>query len=361
MTKKEFISFTRGVPAPESFPANQLAQCAAEALQSESATILQYGNAGGYLPLREWIAGKNRISTERVLLGQGSLQLMDHLVRLLVKPGDVVFVEQPTYDRALTILRRACAKIHAFDLGNEGISPAEVEKELKRGIKPKLFYLIPDFQNPTGNVMSHARRQRLLELADQYNLLVIEDSSYRSLRYSGEDIPSLFELAPQRVIQMSSFSKLISPGLRVGYLISTPDLTRSITRFAEDTYINASYFNHAIVFHFIQHGWLDSNLIKLKQLYSERLSAMLTALENELSPNGIWSHPQGGFFIGLWLKEKQDLDSLFKLSAQENIQLSDGRGFFVQDGQDFIRLPFCALTALEIKEGIKRLGRVICH
>jgi DNA-binding transcriptional MocR family regulator len=359
MPEIKIIAFTRGVPAPESFPTEQLAWCASELIKEEGGFILQYGEAAGYQPLRELIAAQADVSPERVIIGQGSLQILDHVVRWLIKPGDVVMVEQPTYDRSLNLLERAGARVIGIDLEEDGISIEALEIELKKGSRPILFYLIPDFQNPTGSVMSLAKRYRLLDLADQYGFLVVEDAPYRTLRYSGNELPCLFDLNPSKVLQMSSFSKLISPGLRVGYAILPPAIAAQVIEFAGDTYINAPFLNQAMVYRFIQKGWLDPHLADLKELYSKRLECLLAALDEQLKNKGIWTHPQGGFFIGFTAHQDLEIAELMKKAERIGLQLSDGRGFFVQGGQNFIRLPFCALTPGEIQTGIQRLAQLL--
>jgi 2-aminoadipate transaminase len=359
MPENEMITFTRGVPPPESFPTEQLVICAKDALKEEGQLVLQYGQAAGYQPLREYLASQASVEPTRVIVGQGSLQLLDHVVRVLINPGDVVLVEQPTYDRSLTLLRRAGAKVIGIDLEADGISIESLECELKKGLKPTLFYLIPDFQNPTGCVMSIDKRRRLLELADQYGFLVVEDAPYRLLRYSGIDLPSLFELNPAHVLQMSSFSKLISPGLRVGYAILPPDLAAQVIKFAEDTYINTPHLNQAMVYHFIQEGWLETQLAELKKLYSLRLESLLSSLDKYMEDKGYWNKPNGGFFTGLTVKRELENEKFLQEVEKAGLRLSDGRGFFVQGGQSFIRLPFCALTSMEIQTGIQRLAEIL--
>ncbi len=359
MSENKVISFTRGVPPPESLPVSRLAQCADEVLKKEGGLVLQYGHAAGYPPLRETIAAQAGVDSTRVVIGQGSLQLLDHVVRLLVKPADVVLVEQPTYDRTLTLLRRAGAQVIGIDLEEDGISIELLESELKKGLKPVLFYTIPDFQNPTGSVMSDSKRRHLLELAIRYGFLVVEDAPYRALRYSGIALPSLFEFDREHVLQMSSFSKLISPGLRVGYAVLPPALAPRVIKFAEDTYINASFLNQAMVHRFIQKGWMDSQLEALKKLYSQRLDSLLLALEENMKEKGDWNHPQGGFFVSFTVRRELENAELLQNAEKAGLRLSDGRGFFVQGGQSFIRLPFCALTPAEIQTGIQRLAKIL--
>jgi len=353
------IKFTRGVPPPESFPARQLAECAKNVLEKDSAVVLQYGPAGGYLPLRNWIAQSCRVQENRIVLGQGSLQLVDILSRLLLTQGDIVYTEDPTYDRTATVLRRAGARVVGFPLTKEGPDINQMEARLKSGERPKLFYTIPDFQNPSGMVISLDSRKELLVLAEEYDFWIVEDSPYRSLRYYGSEIPSLFEQNPSRVIRMSSFSKLISPGLRVGYAVLPAALAARVLKYAEDTYINASYFNQDCDgLH--RKRWFEANLESLKCLYTPRLDTILAALESKMESFGNWHKPEGGFFVGFTANFPLDAGELLKKAEESGLQLTDGRGFFVNgDGSRFIRLPFCALTPEEIETGIHRLAKVL--
>ena len=353
------IKFTRGVPPPESFPKEKLAECATKVLAENSDVILQYGDSRGYSPLRELIAQEKNINTNRIILGQGSLQLVDLCARIILHSGDLVFVEEPTYDRTMTVLKRAGAKIVGFPLQDDGPDMDAIEARFKRGERPLFFYLIPDFQNPSGTVMSASKRAYIAHLAQEYQFWILEDVPYRKLRYRNQDLPSLFELAPDRVMQLSSYSKLISPGLRVGFITASEAIADPLAKFAADTYINSSFFNQAIVYDFIRRGWLDENLATLKKLYRPRLDAMLTALDDNFKDLATWHKPDGGFFIGMTLMVNIQPEKLLKRASEANLELSDGRGFFCNGGGNFIRLPFCALTPEEIQIGIARLNKVI--
>lgn len=354
------IKFTRGVPPPESFPKEKLAECATKVLMENSEVILQYGNSRGYSPLRQLIAREKGIDENRIILGQGSLQMVDFCARVMLNPGDLVYVELPTYDRTVTVLKRAGARIVGFSLKNDGLDVDEVESRLKAGERPLFFYLIPDFQNPSGSVLSASKRAHLARLAQEYKFWILEDIPYRKLRYRGQELPSLFDLAPDQVMQLSSYSKLISPGLRVRFISAGETLADRLAKFAEDTYINSSFFTQAIVYDFIQRGWQDEHLLFLKELYRSRLDAMLTALDADFKDLATWHKPDGGFFIGMTLKGKIRTEDLLKRAKEANLELTDGRGFFTTgDGDSFVRLPFCALTPEEIRTGIARLNTVV--
>jgi DNA-binding transcriptional MocR family regulator len=355
------IKLTRGVPAEESFPVDRLQECAEAALLVHGYEILQYGKPRGYPRLRQLIAEEKGVDASRIIVGQGSLQLQDLCARALIEPGDVVYVEEPTYDRTLKILRRAGAHVVGFPLADGGVDVDATEARLKAGEQPVLFYLIPDFQNPSGTVLSEDRRRRIADLAREHGFWIIEDVPYRRLRYRGEDLPALIEMAPERVLQMSSYSKLISPGLRVGYVIVPDALVEVLVKMAEDTYINASYLNQAIVAEFIERGWLEPQIEALKELYEPRLYATLNALDEHMADLAVWSRPDGGFFVGVTLKDRVETEQLLEQARRASLALTDGRGFFADstNGHRFVRLPFCALTPGQIREGVGRLTAVV--
>lgn len=358
MEANNVITFTRGVPPIESFPVERLEECALAVLRRDSARLLQYGQANGYEPLREWIAAEYHVQQQGVLIGQGSLQILDILVRVNLRPGDYIFVEQPSYDRTLTIFRRAGVRLVGINL-NEGILDIdELEAKLSIGMIPRFFYIIPDFQNPSGSVLPFDHRQRLVKLAKEYGFYIIEDGPYRQLRYYGRDLPTLHEMAPEQVIFMSSFSKLISPGLRVGFMLLPLDMAEKMKKFAEDTYINPSYLNQAIAYDFIERGWLVENLDELKDLYRPRLDMILEMLDEEFQGIATWVKPQGGFFVGLNLNAGKKIPEKDEI-RKAGLVLSDSRGFFVEDGERFIRLPFCALLPEQIQTGILRLKHLL--
>jgi DNA-binding transcriptional MocR family regulator len=356
----QVIKLTRGTPPTSTFPTDKIAECASAVLAQHGDEVLQYGPSRGFLPLREELARETNTNADRVILGGGSLSLLDLFIRLVVKPGDWVFVEKPTYDRPLMLLRRARARIQGVPMKEDGLDTAYLERRLEEGRRPVFVYLIPDFQNPSGTVLALEKRHRIIELARQYDFWIVEDLPYRKLRYWGEEVLSFLEMAPDRVLQMSSFSKLLSPGLRVGYLIGPEKITEPLARMAADTYINASYLNQAIVYDFIQRGWLEPQIEMLKTTYQPRLDATLAALEAHMGDLATWHRPDGGFYVGVTLNALIDAGALQQKATDADLLLTDGRGFFADgDGDRFVRLPFCALTEEEIEGGIAGLAGVV--
>lgn len=363
----EQILFTRGVPAPEALPAAQLSECFQAVLASPEATaVLQYGHNGGYLPLRRLISEQYRVTPDQVVVGNGSLHLQDLLAALLVKPGDVVFVEQPSYDRAIRTFRRRGARVIGIPLQSDGIDLAALETALAH-YKPIFFYVIPDFQNPAGVTTSAAKRQALAELASSHNFWLVEDVPYRTLRYSGEPVPLLRDLNPERTLTLSSYSKLISPALRVGYLVGPQDFVKKLTQLAEDTILAPVLPTQAAVVEFHRRGYFNANLEHLKTLYAPRLQAIVDALKTHL-PQVPFAEPQGGFFVSITLPEQSQSGDLLARAKAAGLSLTDGREFFAdaldgssveEQGRRFVRLPFCALTPEQITEGVRRLAALI--
>lgn len=354
------IDFTRGVPAPESFPTEQLAECAAAVLaQGGQTDALQYGKSYGFLPLRAWVAERQGFAIEQVMLSNGSLQFIELLCRTLLQPNDTIFVEQPTYDRTLTLLRRHHMHIVGIPIESDGPDLDALEAALQRQV-PKAFYIISDFQNPTGVTTSLAKREQIAAWAEQFGFWLIEDAPYRQLRYRGTPVPSLLDLSPSRTLQLSSFSKLISPGTRVGTLIGDAAVLQHLAQFAEDTYIMPAQLNMAIVNEFCRRGYLEPQIERLKALYQPRLEAFCTAAQSYL-PARPYVEPDGGFFFSVTLPEGITSTMLREQAAAAGVRCSDGRGFFAdpRDGERFLRLPFCALTPAEIDEGVRRLGEVV--
>ncbi len=352
------ISFNRGIPSPDSFPVDQIRQCANAILEADGHTVLQYGKPFGYMPLREHIAEWHSAGADQVMISNGSLQILDFLSTLLLQPGDSVLVEQPTYDRTISTFRRHQVKVIGIPLHDDG-PDIDLLAETLRAVPPKFFYMIPDFQNPSGVTASLAKREEIARLAEEHNFWIVEDAPYRPLRYIGTDVASMKSLHPDRVVHMSSFTKLLSPGLRVGYVVAPEDILKSLAPIVADTYVCPSLLAEGIVYEFCQRGWLESNIEKLKQLYRPRLEATLTALQEHL-PQAVWIKPEGGYFVGITLPEGASITDLLAKAPEAGLSLSDGRGFFAQGGGDrFLRLAFPSLTMPEIHEGISRLAKLL--
>lgn len=358
MSDKSVINFTRGVPAIESFPVAEMIDASKLAFEKYGSIILQYGKSYGFMPLREWLAEWQGVEVEQVMTANGSLQIIEFLCYHLLQPGDVVFTEAPSYDRTLTLLRRHKAKVVGIPLEADGPNIEALEIALKERA-PKFFYIIPDFQNPSGATCSLEKRQKLIELSRRHGFWLLEDAPYRPLRYRGKEQPSLFELNPERTLQMLSFSKLIGPGPRVGILYGQADLLQKVAKIAEDTYITPSLLGQGIIYQFCESGKLPTQIDKLKALYAPRLQACLDALDEHL-PAAEATRPEGGFFLSITLPEGINTAQVREQGQAYQLNLADGQAFFPNGGGErFLRLPYCALTPEEINEGIRRLAATV--
>ena len=347
------ISFARGVPAPECLPVEELAECARAALERDGRTILSYGPVAGYGPLREWIAERHGVDPGRVLVTNGSLQGFVFFAQRF--RGGRVLVEAPTYDRPLKILAGLGAEAVALPIDDDGLDPDVLAAELDRGPKPAFLYTIPTFQNPSGRTLSPERRRRVVELARERDLLVLEDDPYGLVRYEGEAPPSLHELSDGEIAYSSSFSKTISPGLRVGWFVLPEDLAAQIAATATATYITPVLLGQATVHEFIERGLFEPNLERVVGLLRTRRDAMLAGLDEHL-PNARTSRPEGGYF--LWLElDGVDVAELLPRAEQSGVTFVPGTDFGA--GSNTLRLAFSFVSPDEIADGVSRLASAL--
>ena len=349
------ISFARGVPAPECIPVEALAECAQAAIQRDGTTVLSYGPVGGYQPLREWVAERHGVEPSRVLITNGSLQGLAFLADRFA--GARVLVERPSYDRPLKLFAARGMNLAAIEMDDEGLDLDALTRALDSSSRPSFLYTIPTFQNPSGRTLSAERRERLVQLAAEHDLLVLEDDPYGLVRFEGQAPPTLFELdGGERVVYSSSFSKTIAPGLRVGYFVLPSGLESELEALAVSTYITPVLLGQATVLEFLRRGDFEPNLERIRPLLSVRRDAMLEALEREL-PDARWSRPEGGYFI--WLELADDVDAAALLGH------ADAAGVTFAPGTDFggapntVRLAFSFVSPDEIREGIRRLATLV--
>jgi len=353
------ISFARGAPAPECLPVEELAECARAALERDGRTILSYGPASGYAPLREWIAERHGVDPARVLLTNGSLQGFVFLAEHLIAQGQRRFlVESPTYDRPLVILRRLGAEIVPIEVDDEGLDVDAVERALDDGPEPALLYTIPTFQNPSGLTLSTERRRRLADLAAERRLPVLEDDPYGLIRYEGEAPPTLFSLDEAGVVAYSSsFSKTIAPGLRVGWFVLPEALESSLEAAATSTYITPVLLAQATVHEFVSRGRFEPNVERSSGLLKARRDAMLAALDRHFPDGATWSRPEGGYFLWLELPAGTSAAELLAAAAREDVAFVKGTDF--GGAENTARLAFSFASPDEIETGIERLAGLV--
>jgi 2-aminoadipate transaminase len=351
------ISFARGAPSLDIVDVEGLRNAAARAFESDPAGATAYGTSVGYPRLRAWIGDLHGVEPERVLVTNGSMQADAFLFEHLVNPGDEVIVERPTYDRTLLSLRQRGARLHAVELEPDGIDTEALAQLLGAGggVRPKLAHIIPNFQNPAGYTLSLPKRRRLLELAATHGFLVFEDDPYVALRFTGESLPTMLSMDPERVVYASSFSKTVCPGIRVGYLVGPPDLIKAVAQMATNTYISPNMVSQAIVYEFCASGAIERSIDTVKKALAERADALGNALRREMG-EAEFVAPEGGYFMWVTLPHGTDVHALHKAAADRGVAFVKGTDFLLEGGENTLRLAYSGVTPAQIDEGISRLA-----
>ena len=351
------ISFARGAPSLDIIDVEGLRDAAVRAFESDPAGMTAYGTSVGYPRLRAWIADRHGVEPERVLVTNGSMQADAFLFEHLVHPGDEVLVERPTYDRTLLSLRQRGARLHAIELLPDGIDTDALARLLSggAGARPKLAHIIPNFQNPAGYTLSLAKRRTLLDLAAAHGFVVFEDDPYVALRFSGEPLPTMVSMDPDRVVYASSFSKTVCPGIRVGYLVGPPELIDAVAQLATNTYISPDMVAQAIVYEFCASGAIERSIETVKRALGERAEALGDALRRELA-EAEFVAPEGGYFMWVTLPEDTDVHALHRAAAERGVSFVKGTDFLLEGGENTLRLAYSGVTPTQIDEGVTRLA-----
>ncbi|MDP3059079.1 MAG: PLP-dependent aminotransferase family protein [bacterium] len=358
----DIISFAGGMPAVESFPSELLADIASDVLRKDK-SILQYGTTEGLWPLREYIAHWVKdigivASPSDVLITSGSQQGIDLLSKAMLDPGEKVVVESPTYLAAIQIFKTYEASFLVAHGDNNGVNVDELD-EIIRHEKPKIVYLVPTFQNPTGITMSLERRQEIGKMLAKHQVVFVEDDPYGRLRYAGIALPSIKSFdASNQVTYVGSFSKIVSPGIRVGFTIAPAPLLRKMVIGKQGTDVHTSNLSQALVYEFCRRGLIAPHLASINAMYTRKLAVMKECLK--MFPDNIkWTSPEGGLFIWGVLPEGINAAKLLEASLKEKVAFIPGETFFVEGGhQNTIRLNFSHASEELIREGMGRLARV---
>ena len=363
----EIISFGGGNPAKECFPKEDIEKITAELLRDKSDVLLQYGATEGYLPLRKAYIEKIlpdlglTAELENVLALTGSMQGLDLICKVVVNPGDVVLVEEPSFLGALQTFNIAQAKLVPVPLHTDGIHVDELEA-LVREYRPVMFYTIPTFQNPTSWVSGIEARKAIARLAAEYDMIVIEDDPYASLRFSGEKLPTIKSFDTSgNVILMSSFSKTISPGMRVALCCGNAELIRKMTIAKQSADTHSPNLNQAIIAEYLNRDLLPEHIVEISKVYAHSASVMVEAME-EYFPDWVeYEKPIGGLFIWCTLPEGWDASELFKKAVARKVAFVPGVSFFTTPGKgnNTFRLNFSAEPEERIHRGIRTLGDLL--
>jgi DNA-binding transcriptional MocR family regulator len=351
------ISFARGAPSLDIVDVEGLRDASVRAFESDPAGATAYGTAVGYPRLRSWIADHHGVDPDRVLVTNGSMQADAFLFEHLVRPGDEVIVERPSYDRTLLSLRQRGARLHDIELQPDGIDIHALERLLSGGggARPSLAHIIPNFQNPAGYTLSLEKRRALIELAREHGFIIFEDDPYVELRFSGEPLPTMLSMDPDRVVYASSFSKTVCPGIRVGYLVGPPELIGAVAQLATNTYISPNMVAQSVVYEFCASGAIDRSIETVKRALAERAETLANALRREL-PEAEFVVPQGGYFMWVTLPPGTDVHALHHAAAERGVSFVNGTDFLLEGGENTLRLAYSGVTPEQIETGVARLA-----
>ena len=370
--KPEIISFAGGLPAKESFPLEQLQEICAEVIATDGAAACQYGSTEGVPELLEILAQRYRdqglsyVTKENITIITSSQQGLDTVGKIFLNRGDKYICELPSYLGALGAFNSYGGVGVGIPQDEQGMSAVELEKTLAemkaKGEKPKFIYLIPDFQNPAGMTMPEARRIEILNIAKKHEIMIIEDSPYRELRFSGKPQRMLYDLdnGEGNVITLGTFSKIFMPGFRMGWVLAHPMVIDNFVKAKQSTDLCTSAFLQKITVKFFQKNYFDANVKKIVDMYRGKLEAMLGAFEKYMPEGVTWTRPEGGLFLFLTLPEGYDAEELFQIAIEKNVAFVLGTVFFVNGGgKNTMRINFSYMSEEMNIEGVKRLADAI--
>ena len=371
--RPDIISFAGGLPSPETFPIQEIAELSKDLILKEGHWALQYGPTEGDPRLKEQIIrfiAKDGIAVgpDNLLIVSASQQALDMVARLFLNRKNSVVIGRPSYVGAIGAFRCCGARFVGVELDEAGMRMDMLREKLERmredGDPPKFIYEVPDFQNPAGITLSLERRKEMLALAKEFQVLVIEDSPYRRLRYVGETLPSLYQLdgGEGRVIALHTFSKIMFPGLRLGWIIADPLIIDKLVILKQAMDLCTPPFTQAVATEYCRRGLLEPRIALNVELYRKKREVMLQALEQHMPkhPDLCWTKPEGGLFLWIRVPPTIDTDSMFYQALEENVAYVVGSGFYSDEGgKDAMRINFSYPSEAEIEEGVKRLAKVI--
>jgi 2-aminoadipate transaminase len=355
---EQTISFARGAPSADILPAEAVREAAARALESDWQRALSYGTGKGHPGLCEWIAELHGVDPAQVMVTNGSMEAASLLFRHLVGSGDRVVVEQPTYDRTLLLLKQAGAELAPAPLEDDGVDVAAVEAAAAEAAL-RLAHVIPNFHNPAGCTLSPEKRRRLVALAAEHGFILFEDDPYRLISFGGPAGETMLEMDEAgRVLHASSFSKTVSPGVRVGYVVGPEEEIAALSKRASENYISPNMLAESVVWELCRSGELERNVESVNAALRERRDALVAALRERV-PDAQFVEPEGGYFLWLDLPEDIDTPKLLGEAKEEGVTFVAGPDFMIEGGDSSLRLSFAPVPADQIPEGIERLARAL--
>ena len=360
--RPEIISFAGGLPSPATFPVERMKAAYNKVLSDSGKVALQYGPTDGYAPLREWIANSlsnegSTILPEQILMTSGSQQALDLLGKVLVDEGSRVLVETPSYLGALQAFSVYRPEFKSVDTDEHGLVPSSLE-----GIADgaRMLYSLPNFQNPTGRSLSLERRSELVATCARLNVPLIEDDPYGALSYKGEPMPKMVAMNPDGVIYMGSFSKVLTPGIRLGYVCAPLPLVRRLELAKQAADLHTAQVTQMVVHEVVKDGFLDQHIPTIRKLYGDQCQAMLAAMKEHFPAGVSWTEPEGGMFIWVTLPPQVDAMKLLEQSLAARVAFVPGAPFYANDpASNTLRLSFVTVPPERIREGIAVLGKLI--
>ncbi len=358
------VSLAGGIPSPNSFPMDRMRELTERVMGKYESNAFQYDLTEGFIPLRETLVDYFRqkqiiASIDDITIQSGSQGALDAIGKVLISPGDKVAVEAPTYLAAIQAFRSYEAEFVRMDMDDDGLIPESLEDVL-RTEQVKFVYTVPTFQNPTGRSVTLERRKQIAEIVQKYEALLVEDDPYSALRYRGEALPAIKTFAPENVVYVTTLSKVLAPGLRIGICVAPPLIKKWLAIVKQGVDLHTSTFSQAIAAEYISGGYLNEQLPKIIQLYRPRQEAMLNAIERYFPEDFAWSKPEGGMFIWAEGPEKLDMEELYWKAIERKVAYVPGKFFYSQpgEGKSTMRLNFTMVDEATIERTIRTLGDV---
>ncbi|WP_256081686.1 PLP-dependent aminotransferase family protein [Massilia sp. YIM B04103] len=358
----EIISFAGGLPSPATFPVDMMKQAFDKVLSNNGKVALQYGPTDGYMPLRQWIADSlstngAKIVPEQVLMVSGSQQALDLLGKVLIDEGSRVLVETPSYLGALQAFSVYRPEFVSVDTDEHGLIPSSLDKVAQGA---RLLYALPNFQNPTGRTLSAERRLELVESCARLGLPLIEDDPYGALSYKGEPMPKMVAMNPEGVIYMGSFSKVLTPGIRLGYVVAPLPLVRRLELAKQAADLHTAQLTQMVVHEVIKDGFLDQHIPTIRELYGNQCQAMLKAMDEHFPAGVTWTKPEGGMFIWVTLPKHINAMELLDEAIKQKVAFVPGAPFYANEPEtNTLRLSFVTVAPDRIHTGIEILGKLL--
>ncbi len=364
--KPEIISFAGGLPASELFPVQQMIEISKKVLEESGEKALQYGQTEGFLPLREEISKRMAktgamVSADEILVTNGSQQGLDFSARLFINPGDTIVLEKPSYLGAINAFKAYEPNFVDIELEADGMNMEELEETLKTVDNVKFIYVIPDFQNPSGKTWSVEKRKKLIELGNKYDVVIVEDNPYGELRFEGELLPAIKHFDTEgRVIYLGTFSKIMCPGFRLGWVGASPEIVNKYTLIKQGADLQASTISQMEVAMFLKEYDIEAHIEKIKVVYKVRRDLMLKTMEEEFPKEATFTYPEGGLFTWVVLPEYMNARELAVTALKENVAYVPGGSFYPNGGnENTFRLNYSNMDDERIVEGITKLGKVL--